>query len=108
LSTHLKGRWDINKKLRSFVTKPIDLRSKLGQNDALISGSFAIQFFDGVIWNESDLDIFVEDGEGAIELGRHLVEKEGYESTSVTDNKRYSMSDLVKVIHPYCGPIDDD
>lgn len=97
MSTHLKARWDINKKLRRFVTDPEELRSKLGEHDALISGSFVIQFFDGVVWPESDLDIFVENGKGASELGRHLLESEDYELVSVKDIEEYAMGDLDKV-----------
>jgi hypothetical protein len=70
----------------------------LGEHDALISGSFAIQFFDGVVWHESDLDIFVEQGEGASELRRYLLKNEGYEFISAKDIEEYAMGDLVKVI----------
>ena len=98
LSAHLKLRWDINKKLRRFVTNPQNLRTELGRHDALISGSFAIQFFDGVVWDESDLDIYVEGargegGEGDAAIGRYLMEKEGYKlqtSKSLLDVNGYS------------------
>lgn len=47
-------------------------------HNALISGSFAIQFFEGLKWTESDLDIFVESGPGVTKLRQYLFEVEGY------------------------------
>ena len=46
--------------------------------DAVISGSFAIQFFDRVEFPDSDLDIFIGDGEKADLLGQHLINTEKY------------------------------
>ena len=53
----------------------------MGKYGALISGSFAVQFFERVWWAESDLDIFVECSEKAYELERYLCEEEGYHLT---------------------------
>ncbi|TVY86545.1 hypothetical protein LAWI1_G008802, partial [Lachnellula willkommii] len=83
LSAHLTERWNINKKLRRFVTHPKEFRTELGYWDALISGSFALQFFDGVVWEESDLDIFVEYGADATGLGEYLVRDESYKSVKI-------------------------
>ncbi|KAI1418746.1 hypothetical protein F5Y12DRAFT_721893 [Xylaria sp. FL1777] len=71
--------WDINKRLGRFFQNPIAFRTELGRADALISGSFALQFFANKFWPESDLDINLRDGEGVERLGRYLVEVEGYE-----------------------------
>ncbi|KAI0424038.1 hypothetical protein F5Y09DRAFT_348133 [Xylaria sp. FL1042] len=71
--------WDINKKLERFFQNPRAFRTELGRADALISGSFALQFFANKFWPESDLDINLRDGEGVESLGRYLVEVEGYE-----------------------------
>lgn len=46
--------------------------------DALISGSFAIQFFERVSWRESDLDVYIEDGPDAEDFEQYLCQKEGY------------------------------
>lgn len=50
----------------------------MAAHDALISGSFAIQFFERVNWIESDLDIFVQDETGTWEFEQYLCEREGY------------------------------
>ncbi len=46
--------------------------------DALISGTFVLQYFERVLWEESDLDIFIKQGDGADASGRYLVKEEGY------------------------------
>ncbi|KAI1638414.1 hypothetical protein F4809DRAFT_599895 [Biscogniauxia mediterranea] len=73
------NEWDINVKLGRFVKDPVGFRSQLGRSDALISGSFALQFFERVVWPEADLDIMVQDGESLDGLAKLLIEKEGYE-----------------------------
>jgi len=100
LSAHLTERWNINKKLRRFVTDPKTFRSVLGSCDALISGSFAIQFFDGVVWEESDLDIFVECSENAARLIEYLETEERYKFVQAVDYEKYCMHDLVTVKSP--------
>lgn len=106
ISAHLKERWNINKKLRRFVTNPQNLRTELGRYDALISGSFAIQFFDGVIWEESDLDIYVKRLEGDAPIGKYLMSKEGYKFETVKSLKDHdgypSVKDLISVSLPVC------
>jgi hypothetical protein len=44
----------------------------------VISGSFALQFFERVSWKESDLDLFVQKPSEAKALKEHLVRTEGY------------------------------
>jgi len=73
-----KLQWNINSKLRAFLGDPIAFRSRLAQCNALISGSFALQFLERVVWPESDLDIFVEDGPGSLSLCDYLSNEEGY------------------------------
>ncbi|PVH84600.1 hypothetical protein DL98DRAFT_611435 [Cadophora sp. DSE1049] len=70
-------RWDPNRRLKRFVNNPEELRSMMGRYDAIISGSFVLQFLDDVTWLESDLDIFVPKG-NAKHFGEYLMEKEGY------------------------------
>ncbi|KAI0910116.1 hypothetical protein F4823DRAFT_638049 [Ustulina deusta] len=77
--------WDINKKLGRFFQDPVAFRAELGRADALISGSFALQFFANKFWPESDLDINLREGEGVESLGKYLVEAEGYELTRNQD-----------------------
>ncbi|KAL8823699.1 MAG: hypothetical protein Q9191_005627 [Dirinaria sp. TL-2023a] len=75
----LPAHWNVDRRLRRFVRDPKALRSQMGRHDALISGSFAVQFFERVTWKESDLDIFVEQRQGAIALENHLCKKEDYD-----------------------------
>lgn len=50
LSTPMKERWNVNRRLGRFVRNPIEFRSQMARHNALISGSFVIQFFDDVFW----------------------------------------------------------
>lgn len=95
----LPYQWNINRSLHRFVNQPAGLRSQLGKCTALISGSFALQFFERVFWDESDLDIFVQDGRGSGELGLYLAEEEGYvlDSTKGRDRRDYIQPDIVEV-----------
>ena len=69
----------------------------MAKYDALISGSFALQFFERVTWPDSDLDIFVEQGEGCELFCKYLVEAEGYDLVRSQDQDRYAMYDLMEV-----------
>lgn len=73
----LSTQWNVDRALRRFVDNPHQFRSKLGEYNAIVSGSFALQFFDRVVWPESDLDIFILDSrqEGFM---AYLCESEGY------------------------------
>jgi hypothetical protein len=78
ITSYCQKRWDINRRLRRFVENPKEFRTELGNANAFISGSFAIQFFDNVLWEKSDLDIYLrDDGKGTKALTHHLVTKEG-------------------------------
>ncbi|KAL8691236.1 MAG: hypothetical protein Q9218_003494 [Villophora microphyllina] len=70
--------WNVDRDLLRFVKDPWGFRSQLARYDGLISGSFALQFFERVCWEESNLDIFSESGEGAQTLEKYLKEKERY------------------------------
>lgn len=56
-------KWNIDARLSRFVNDPIEFRYQLGLADALISGSFALQFFAQQVWSDASLDVFVEDPE---------------------------------------------
>jgi hypothetical protein len=68
----------IDRLLCRFVEKPLALRGVMRDHRAVISGSFALQFFERVIWKESDLDLFVQKPSEAKALKEHLVRTEGY------------------------------
>lgn len=75
--------WDANRSLTRYVKDPKAFRSQLALGNALISGSFVVQFLDRVEYPDADLDIFVQSETGLytapdVSLIKHLVEKEGY------------------------------
>ena len=61
---------NINVRLSNFVDDPIMFRSHLGNNGALISGSFALNLFEMSHQKVSNLDVFVEDGAAADQFTR--------------------------------------
>ncbi len=50
----------------------------MGLYDAVISGSFALQFFERVFWKDSDMNVFIKKGAGADTFCPYLAEEEGY------------------------------
>ena len=74
----LRTQWNVDRRLSRFVRDPHALRSKLGEFDALIAGGFATQYFDRVLWSESDLDIFVQTGPDSDGIQEHLARAERY------------------------------
>ena len=93
----LPMHWDIDKNLRRFVDDPYRFRSQMGKCDALISGSFAVQFFERVTWTASDLDIFIQEGNRANAFKEHLIKIEGYALVKSQHREPYGMSSLVEV-----------
>ena len=76
--------WDVNCSLQRFVKNIRGFRSQLRGENALISGSFVLQFLDRVHWPESDLDIYVSRDTPLSEslysgMITYLIENEGYE-----------------------------
>ncbi|KAL8655751.1 MAG: hypothetical protein Q9226_002923 [Calogaya cf. arnoldii] len=100
----LPKQWDIDRCLRRFVRNPTGLRSKMGETNALISGSFAIQFFERKFWPDSDLDMYVKEGEESDALRRHLVMSEGYKLEDNPDAIDHMMRNMV-TIRKYTRPV---
>ena len=90
-------QWNVDRNLLRFVKDPRRFRSQLGKCDGLISGSFALQFFERVYWKESDLDIFIEVGEEARKFEHYMTNVEGYRLTKESFNNGYAWSDLSEV-----------
>ncbi|KAF2806278.1 uncharacterized protein BDZ99DRAFT_523738 [Mytilinidion resinicola] len=94
--------WDINRSLRPFVDDPAEFRSQLGAADGLISGSFVLQFFEGVFWEESDLDVFIRNDGRERAFAAYLTHREGYECVnpvgSEVDPLEYKMKGDFKVL----------
>ena len=72
--TLLPLQWNVDRTLQRFVTDPRRFRQEMGKHDALISGGTVLQYFERVVWKESDLDIYVQDGPKA-EAMAHYVSK---------------------------------
>lgn len=103
-----RTQWDINSSLRRFVNNPVGFRSLMGRHDALISGGFALQLLDRAVWEDSDLDIYVDDSlrdvqRGAEALGQHLIKNEGYELQSNTLHADHNYSERMKFIEEVGG-----
>ncbi|KAI0083370.1 hypothetical protein BDY19DRAFT_910654 [Irpex rosettiformis] len=69
--------FDINNHLSRFFDDPLAFRSLQAQTNTLISGSFALQFFDRSVYQGSDLNLYVPSLHHK-EIGRWLV-AHGYE-----------------------------
>ncbi|KAH0371254.1 hypothetical protein KCU65_g1915, partial [Aureobasidium melanogenum] len=75
----LPCRWNINRRLARFVNDPKEFRSRLGEADALISGTFALLFFAQLYCLDSGLDIYVRQGSKADALIRYIGDDKSYE-----------------------------
>lgn len=74
----LPCKWNVNRRLARFVNDPGEFRSRLGQADALISGTFALLFFAQLYWLDSGLDIYVRQGSKADALIRYIGDDKSY------------------------------
>ncbi|KAI0148170.1 hypothetical protein F4776DRAFT_660343 [Hypoxylon sp. NC0597] len=93
--------WNINSKLARFIKDPTGFRSQLGHSDALISGSFALQFFERITWLDSDLDIVVRDGENLEGLANFLTTVEGYKMTEEQGPYKPNQDTYIKEVQTY-------
>lgn len=92
-------QWNVDLKLRRFFLHPKHFRWQLANCNAVVSGSFALQFFDRVVWPDSDFDIFVPYGDQTRAFGRYLVRDEGYKILRTThdNSKLYRIDGIAKV-----------
>ena len=93
----LPVQWNVDRRLRRFVRNPAGLRSQMGQSDALISGSFAVQFFERATWLSADLDMFVTQGLHFELLKNYIVNVEGYQFLRSKVPTEYGTFDLIEV-----------
>jgi hypothetical protein len=77
-----QNEWNINQRLKRFFDNPVAFRNLLAKQDALISGSFALQFFERVIWPTSTITICVEEGAKAAAVREYIVKKEIFIDTT--------------------------
>jgi len=94
----IPSQWNVEKRLSHFVRDVISFRCQMASTNALISGSFALQFFHRVYWPASDLDINVHQGSETLES--YLCRVEGYTLQRSTDGERYNMIGVDKVFFP--------
>lgn len=78
----------INVALKNFVGDATLFRSQLGHYNAMISGSFALNFFQSGNKKDSRRDIFVKDGAGADQFADYLQRTEEYKNDSEVDRVR--------------------
>lgn len=99
--------------LSRFVRYPAHLRRLLTETNAVISGSFAVQFFLNETWSDSDLDIDVgadaargPSGElqwtNAQKLVDYLEQIEGYDCAKEAGN--YSARQEIEIVKSFYGP----
>ena len=93
-------QWNIDRMLSRFVRDPLSFRSQMAEYDAMISGSFALQYFKRVQWRESDLDIYIEHGHLAEVFCQYLVKAEGYRTVKVYALGNYPRADPQEVCLP--------
>ncbi|KAF2817843.1 uncharacterized protein BDZ99DRAFT_24438 [Mytilinidion resinicola] len=85
VSTALRTQWSIDKALAHYFKDPEAFRNVLGQVSGVLSGGFALRFFDrlsneeGEVWCR-DLDVFVWGKQPETELLTEYVRKEGHVS----------------------------
>ena len=90
-------KWNVDHALGRFFRDPKAFRSQLGRFDALVSGSLALQFFERVTWDDSDIDIFVENGANAESMISYIKNKEGYRFSRISELCNYEFGDPVQM-----------
>ncbi|KAE9970418.1 hypothetical protein BLS_002678 [Venturia inaequalis] len=78
----VKSQWSVDARLKRFFKDPLKFREVVGRCDALISGDFALEYFERVSWKDSSCDIYVNVNRSK-ELKQHII-AEGYKLESTT------------------------
>lgn len=69
----------------------------MGKSNAIVSGSVALQFFERVVWKDSDLDIYICEGRQADAFEKYLTEEEGYKMISANPTEEYPVAFMMGV-----------
>ena len=93
----LSTLWDVDRTLKRFVDEPSAFRSQMAQCNALISGSVPLQFFERVLWPESDLNVFMEEEPLTDAFSDYLVKREGYSRIHKNAWGEYDHQDILEV-----------
>ncbi|KAF6793755.1 hypothetical protein CMUS01_16066 [Colletotrichum musicola] len=84
LPAHLAATFfNLNSHLKGFVLEPNRFRQHMRDCDAIISRGFALNFFVRGCSQVLYLDVFVENGQKAEIFEKHLMEEEGYVTSTV-------------------------
>lgn len=68
--------YNVNRRLARFFNEPLLFRSLMARTHMVISGSFALQFFDRTYYPDSDLDLYLHPDRNVIYVGLFLEEEE--------------------------------
>ena len=98
--------YNINRRLELFVTDPGAFRSLMARTHMVISGSFALQFFDRTFYPESDLDIYVHPDGSIGEVGLYLI-KDGYEYTRQSWQLEHYEQEVQRILADMDPDLDD-
>ena len=79
-------QWDVDKALRHYVDDPQGFRSQMARSDALISGTFAAQFFGKVFWDCGPLDVMVQEGVGCELFSKYLSDVADYSEVDLKED----------------------
>lgn len=74
----LSSQWDVDQALRRYVEDPQGFRSQMARYDALISGNFAVQYFERNIWSCKRLVVYILQGRGSQLFSKYLSTIAGY------------------------------
>jgi hypothetical protein len=80
--------WDVDRVLRRFVEDPRALRKLMRDRRVVISGELALQFFERSRLIDR-MDMFVDEGDGAVALSSYLVDTEGYKALPPSVEDRF-------------------
>ena len=70
----------------------------MAKHNALISGSFVLQYFARVTYEASDLDVFIHIDDDIESFGNYLTSVEGYNHVETKGTERYAAAGVTKVI----------
>ena len=90
------NRWKIDQTLRRFVSNAARFRSQMAKYNALVFGSIPLQFFERVVWEESDMDILRHGKKDADAFGTYLSTLEGYKFHHCKNMEEYNLPDRLE------------
>ncbi|KAH9896704.1 hypothetical protein C8Q73DRAFT_664434 [Cubamyces lactineus] len=95
--------FNVNKRLSRYFSDPLAFRSLQARTATVISGSFALQFFDRMFYPELDLDLYVHSNDLVLDVGLYL-QSEGY----VYQPDSWDLENWPSEIHRLCGRLQEN